>query len=426
MTDYARGLGAAAGRGLEIEETDLGAKKMTINFGPQHPATHGTLRNIIELDGEKIVSIDSEIGFLHSGFEKQAESMTWEQALVITDRTNYMSAICNNIGYALAVEELMGIKVPPRCQAVRAILYELGRIQDHIVCNGLAAMDLGAFSVMLWAFIEREKIYDIFEHLTGGRLTLSYTRVGGMARDLPPDFESYVRTFISKVGGVIDEMQKMLYDNPIFLDRTRGIGVISRDEAISYGITGPLLRACGVKHDLRKARPYLGYEQYEFDVPTRTEGDSFARFEVRADEMRQSIRIVEQAVKNLPPGPIFTDDPRVTLPPKEHLRQNLKTPAGMASSLPSIESIIFHFQHYMYGHGVRPPVGEFYSATESPNGEMGYYLVSDGRDMPWRWRIRGPSFYNYQSFKRMAEGLLLSDSVAALSSINVIAGELDR
>jgi NADH dehydrogenase I D subunit len=427
MSDYIKGIGTAPGLDVEsVEEGDLGTKKMTINFGPQHPATHGTLRNIMTIDGEKVTSVDSEIGYLHSGFEKQAESMTWEQVTVITDRTNYMSAICNNIGYALAVEELMGIKVPPRCQAVRVILYELGRIQDHIVCNGLAAMDLGAFSVMLWTFIEREKVYDIFEHLTGGRLTLSYTRVGGLARDIPEDFGTYINAFTDKVGQALDEMEKMLYSNQIFIDRTKGIGTLTKEQAISFGLTGPLLRACGVKHDLRKAKPYMGYEQYEFDVPTRPEGDALSRFIVRTEEMRESIKIIQQAMKSLPGGPIFTDDPRVKIPPKEFLKQNLKTPAGMASSYPSIESVIFHFKHYMYGHGMRPPVAEFYSATEAPNGELGYYLVSDGQDKPYRWRVRGPSFYNYASFREQVKDHLISDVVAALSSINVIAGELDR
>jgi NADH:ubiquinone oxidoreductase subunit D len=279
---------------------------------------------------------------------------------------------------------------------------------------------------MLWAFIEREKVYDIFERLTGGRLTLSYARVGGLARDIPDSFAGDVATFTSGVGAVLDEMEKMLLENKIFLDRTRGIGTLSREDAISFGVTGPVLRASGVAHDLRKTRPYMGYERYSFDVPTRTQGDALARFEVRMDEMRQSVKIIQQAMQSLPSGPLFSDDPRVKLPPKEQLRENLKTERGMASSYPSIESIIYHFKHYMYGHGLQPPAAEFYSATEAPNGELGYYLLSDGRDMPYRWRVRSPSFYNYQAFKKMAEGTMISDLVAVLSSLNVIAGELDR
>jgi NADH:ubiquinone oxidoreductase subunit D len=320
----------------------------------------------------------------------------------------------------------MGIQVTARCQAVRVILYELGRIQDHIICTGLHAMDLGAFSVMLWSFIEREKIYDIMEHITGGRLTLTYTRVGGLARDVPDDFEHWVRSYCAKAGKVIDEIDAMLTENKIFRDRTIGVGPLSMDEAISYGVTGPLLRACGVAHDLRKAQPYLGYERYEFKVPVESAGDVFARYIVRLQEMRESLKIIDQALKAMPTGPIWTDDPRVVLPAKEYLKQNLKTPAGMASSHASIEAIIYHFKHYMFGHGIRPPKGEIYSATEAPNGELGYYLVSDGKEKPFRWRVRSPSFYNYQSFPKMCLGSLIPDMVSALSSINVIAGELDR
>lgn len=428
MSEYMEGMGAYGPRGLEVEEPldDLGAKRLIVNFGPQHPATHGTLRSILELDGERVVNADAEIGYLHSGFEKQAESMTWEQVITITDRTNYMSAINNNIGYALAVEKLLGVDVTPRCKAVRVILCELGRIQDHIICNGLQAMDLGAFSVMLWAFIEREKIYDIFEYLTGGRLTLSYARIGGLARDIPDDFEEVVGKFIASVRKVIDEMEAILVDNKIFIDRTKGIGKLKAEDCIAFGVTGPMLRAAGVAYDVRKAAPYLGYEQYDFKVPTADGADVMSRFMVRTQEMRESIRIIEQALKTLPKGPLWVDDPRITLPPKVHLKNNLTTPAGMTSSYKDIEGLIFHFKHYMFGHGIRPPKGEVYVATEAPNGELGYYLVSDGTERPWRMRIRGPSFYNYSSFVHMVKGTLLSDVVAALSSINVIAGELDR
>lgn len=411
---------------LEELEGDLGARRMALNFGPQHPATHGTLRCIIQAVGERIESLDAEIGFLHSGFEKQAESHTWDQVVTITDRMNYLSAICNNIGYALAVEKLMQVEIPPRCQVIRRILYELGRLQDHVVSVGLQAMDLGAFTVLLWTFIEREKIYDILEYVTGGRMTLTYTRVGGLARDVPHDFEYWIRVYLSKAEKIVDEIEKMLTENRIFRDRTEGIGKLTADEAISYGLTGPMLRACGVPYDLRKAAPYLGYDECDWRVITASGGDVFARYLVRLGEMRESIRIIEQSIRNLPDGPIWTSDPRVALPPKEHLKQNLRTPAGMDSSYPSIEAIIYHFKHIMYGHGLRPPVGEFYFATEAPNGELGFYLVSDGTGKPWRWRVRPPSFYNYQSIGRQVKGHLLSDVVACLSSINVIAGELDR
>lgn len=408
----------------EIEELD--AKRMILNFGPQHPATHGTLRSIVELDGERAVSIDPELGYLHSGFEKQSEYMTYEQVITVTDRMNYMSATCNNIGFALAVEEMLGVLVTPRCAAIRVLMYELGRIADHILCTGLQAMDLGAYTVMLWSFIERERTYDIFETVTGGRLTTSYTRIGGLARDIPDDFADVVREFMTRCAKTIDEIDTMLTDNKLFIDRTKGIGVITREQAISLGLSGPLLRASGVKHDLRKARPYLGYEKYDFDVPVLTDGDVYSRYLIRLFEMKQSMKIIDQVLKDIPKGPINVDDPRIILPAKDHLRDNLKTPAGMTSSYSSIEQHIFHFKHYMFGHGLCPPKGEIYSATESPNGELGFYLVSDGTQRPFRMRVRPPSFYNYQAFPHMAKGGMIPDMVACLSSINVIAGELDR
>ncbi|MBI4244211.1 MAG: NADH dehydrogenase (quinone) subunit D [Planctomycetes bacterium] len=406
---------------LEVQE-ELGSK-VTLNFGPQHPATHGTLRLIIELDGENISSIVPEIGYLHSGFEKQMEYMTYDQCVTVTDRMNYMSSICNNIGFALAVEAFMGIATPPRCSRIRTILYELGRIQDHIVCAGLQAMDLGAFSVMLWAFIEREKVYDILIQVTGGRLTTSYTRIGGLARDVPDDFVPTVKKFIDGAEKILDQMEGMLTDNQIFVDRTKNIGTISKEDAISFGLTGPLLRACGVEYDIRKARPYLDYSQFDFNVITEQNGDSYARYKVRIRECRESIRIIRQAIKDLPKGNYFTDDHRITLPPKDTL---MKTPSGMSSMYSSIEALIFHFKHFMFNHGIKPPIGDFYYATESPNGELGFYIVSDGTHRPFRMRIRPPSFYNYQSFTSMTKGLLLSDLVSILSSLNIIAGELDR
>jgi len=404
---------------MEVEqelEGDLGSRRMIINFGPQHPATHGTLRTLIELDGEVVTKMTPEIGYLHSGFEKLAEYRTYNQIVTITDRMNYLSPLCNNVGFSLAVEQMMGITVTPRCAAIRVVLYELSRIADHILSVGLQAMDLGAFSVMLWTFIEREKLYDIFEAVTGARLTTSYTRVGGLLRDVPPDFDEMCRGFMTKCAKTIDEIESVLNTNRIFLDRTQGVGVISKEDAISFGLSGPLLRSCGVKRDLRKDRPYLGYEQYEFDVITAQEGDVWTRYQVRVAEMRQSIRIIDQALKKMPPGPINVEDPRIAIPAKDAYN---KPQGGM-------EGLIYHFKNYMYGHGVRPPKGEIYSSTEAPNGELGWYIVSDGTEKPWRMRVRPPSLYNYQAFPRMCEGRLLSDMVASLSSLNVIAGELDR
>jgi len=404
---------------MEVEqelEGDLGSKRMVINFGPQHPATHGTLRNIIELDGEIVTKLTPEIGYLHSGFEKLAEYRTYNQVITITDRMNYLSPLSNNVGFALAVEEMMGIKVTPRCASIRVILSELSRIADHILSVGLQAMDLGAFSVMLWTFIEREKLYDIFEAVTGARLTTSYTRIGGVFRDVPPDFEEMCRKFLAKCEKTIDEIESVLNENRIFLDRTKGVGTISRQDAISYGLSGPLLRACGVPRDVRKDRPYLGYETYEFNLITAEDGDVWSRYQVRVGEMRQAIRIIDQALKKMPKGPVNVDDPRVALPPKDAFN---KPQGGM-------EGLIYHFKNYMFGHGVCPPKGEIFSSTEAPNGELGWYLVSDGTQRPFRMRVRPPSLYNYQAFPRMCEGKLLSDMVAVLSSLNIIAGELDR
>lgn len=400
----------------EDSEGDLGARRMVVNFGPQHPATHGTLRHIIELDGERVMKLEAEIGYLHSGFEKIAEYRTYNQTVCVTDRMNYLSPLCNNVGFAGAVEELMGLKITPRCAAIRVALCELSRIADHVLSVGLQAMDLGAFTVMLWTFIEREKLYDIFENVTGARLTTSYTRIGGLLRDVPRDFEEMVRKFMDKGKATIAEMEGMLDDNPIFVNRTKGIGALSGEEAIGFGLTGPLLRACGVPYDVRKARPYLGYEQYDFALVTEKEGDVYSRYRLRVREMYESLKIIDQALKRMPSGPVNVSDPRIVIPTKDEQNR----PSG------GMEGLIYHFKNYMYGHGVRPPQGEVYVPTEAPNGELGYYLVSDGTEKPYRWRVRPPSFYNYQSFARMCAGHMLSDTVAILSSLNIIAGELDR
>ena len=404
---------------MEVEEQtdgDLGAKRMIVNFGPQHPATHGTLRAIIEIEGETITDMTLEIGYLHTGFEKLGEYRTYNQTVTITDRMNYLSPLCNNIGFSCAVEQMMGIEVTERCAAIRVILYELSRVADHILSVGLQAMDLGAFSMMLWAFIEREKLYDIFEDVTGARLTTSYTRIGGLLKDVPPDFEAKVRDFLVTGERTIREMEAMLNDNKIFIDRTKGVNVISADDAISYGLTGPLLRACGVRYDIREVRPYLGYDRYDWDVITHEGGDVWARYRVRVEEMYQSLKIIEQALTAMPEGPINVGDPEVIIPTKDPRN----APSG------GMEGLIYHFKNYMFGHGVCPDPGEIYHATEAPNGELGYYLVSDGTQRPYRWRVRGPSFYNFQAFPDMCRDGSISDVVSGLSSLNIIAGELDR
>lgn len=392
----------------------VSSRHMLLNFGPQHPATHGTLRIILELDGERIVRADPEIGFLHTGFEKLAEYRTWNHFVPLSDRTQYMSAMNNNIAYCSAVEKLLGVEVPPRGRAIRTIMAELGRVADHIICVGLQGMDMGAFSVMLWGFIEREKVYDIFDVTSGGRLTVSYGRVGGVSFDVPLDFEARVKAFLEKVPGVVDEIDKMLSRNRIFTDRTRGVGVLSRADAVAYGVTGPLLRASGVEWDVRRARPYLDYPELDFEIPTLPDGDVWSRYMVRILELRQSIKILRQILaKGLPPGPVNSLDHKVTLPAKEEVYSKM-------------EELIHHFELTMPGFGIPAPVGELYYSQETPNGEQGYFIVSDGSGIPYRLRMRAPSFYNYQAIVRMLDGAMLSDLVATLSSINVIAGELDR
>lgn len=400
-------------RQIAPKATSLATQSLALNLGPQHPATHGTLRFKMELDGETIRNCVPEIGFLHTGFEKLGEYRNYNQFVVITDRANYLSPLNNNIGFAIACEELFGVRVPPRGQYVRVVLAELSRIADHVVSVGLQAMDLGAFSVMLWAFIEREKMYDVFEATTGARLTTSWTRVGGIFRDVPADFADLVRGVTSKLPPVIEEIEFMLSKNKIFKDRTVGVGALTREQAVSYGMTGPCMRACGVAYDVRKARPYLCYPELNFEIPVRTEGDVFARYLVRLEEMRQSLSIIEQALQKMPEGPVCSVDHKVALPPKDLVYQDM-------------ESLIHHFKIVMPGHGITPPRGEVYSCTESPNGELGFYLVSDGTGLPYRVRIRPPSFYNHQAFPAQVEGRMLSDAVAILSSMNVIAGELDR
>ena len=395
-------------------------KTMSMNLGPQHPATHGTLRLKIDLDGEIIVKIEPEIGFLHTGFEKLGEYRNYNQFVVISDRMNYLSPLNNNIGFAIACEELFNVEVPIRGQYIRVIMAELSRLADHVVSVGLQGMDLGAFSVMLWTFIEREKLYDIFEAVTGARLTTSWTRVGGVFRDVPPDFPQLVKAFLAKFPAVLDEIEAMLNKNKIFKDRTIGIGVMGSEEAISHGVTGPVLRASGVEYDIRKARPYLCYDKLKFEVPTKSQGDVFARYQVRMAEMRQSIKIIEQALEQLPGGgenkeklPVNSVNHKVTLPTKDQVYRDM-------------ESLIHHFKLTMPGHGLIPPMGEIYSSTETPNGELGFYIVSDGTGLPYRVRIRPPSYYNYSTFPKQATGVLISDAVACMASMNVIAGELDR
>ncbi len=397
----------------EVVERDENTVHM--NVGPSHPAMHGTLRVKMEVKGERVVKAEQEIGFLHTGFEKLGEHRTYNQFITLTDRLNYFSPLSNNIGFALASEELLGITVPRRCQVIRTILAELSRLADHSLCLGAMTMDLGAFSSILWTFVEREKLYDVFEAVTGTRLTTSYTRVGGLAFDLPADFEKRVTAILDSMVGTIDTLRNSFYQNRIFLDRTEGIGCISRELAMSHGITGPMGRASGVDYDLRKFRPYLIYDELKFDVPVYKDGDTLSRYKVRVDEMEQSISLVRQALKLLEPGPINYQDQKKTLPDK-------------TSTYRDMESLIHHFKLVMPGedHGIHPPVIDQYSATEAPNGELGWHIVSDGTSNPYRVRIRGCSFINYPVLSKLLDGAMLADLVAILGSFNIIAGELDR
>lgn len=388
-------------------------EKMVLSFGPQHPATHGTLRIVLELDGETILKATPHAGYLHTGFEKLGEHLDYNQFIVVTDRMNYLSPLSNNFGYVLAVEQLLGIEVPERCQYIRILMAELSRLADHLLWLGTAALDLGAFSVFLYSFREREKLYSIFEKTTGARLTTSYTRVGGVFRDLYDGFENDARDFITNFPKALKETHTLLTRNRIWMDRTKGVGAISPEDAINYGLTGPNLRATGVSHDLRKAEPYSSYEKFKFDVPVGTNGDVYDRYLVRMEEMIQSCGIVGQALDNLPEGPFSLEDNKVMMPDK-------------SDAYGHIEGLIHHFKIVMDGHGVQPPQGDRYCATESPNGELGFYIVSDGSGTGYRIRIRPPSFFHFQALPHMLEGGMVSDTVAVLGSLNVIAGELDR
>jgi NADH-quinone oxidoreductase subunit D len=398
----------AAGPG---EEPDLGGEHLLVNLGPQHPATHGVLRLVVELDGETVVRVIPHIGYLHSGFEKLGEYRHYNQIIPLTDRTDYLSPMANNVGVAMAAEKLMGIEITPRCTVLRVIACEMSRIISHMVWLGTTSIDLGAFTPFLWAFQERERIYNLQEMWTGARLTTSVTRVGGMMADIPDGFVEQLREFTKTYPKTLDEIDRVLTRNAVWAGRTQGVGVLTRDEAINLSLSGPMLRASGVAYDLRKDKPYLGYETYDFDVPVGEHGDVYDRYLVRLEECYQSNRILAQAVERLPAGPINVDDPRVILPPKSR-------------AMSDMEAMIYHFKQVM--EGVKAPVGEAYVGIENPKGELGNYFVSDGTAKPVRWRIRPPSFINLASIARMAEGRLLSDLIAINASVDIVMGEIDR
>ncbi|MGA2034827.1 MAG: NADH dehydrogenase (quinone) subunit D [Thermoguttaceae bacterium] len=386
----------------------------TMNFGPQHPATHTTLRLVLKLEGERVVDAIPDIGYLHSGFEKLGEHLDYNQYVTVTDRMNYVSPMANNVGWHLAVEKLMGIEVTPRCKYIRVIIAELMRLSDHLLCLGAMGLDIGAFTHFIYAFNPREQIYDICEALCGARFTNSYTRVGGLLRDIPPSAIQLIRDLLARMPRVMDDMERLLARNRIFIDRTKGVGVLSRHEAINRSASGPVARASGATRDLRRDEPYLAYADFDFQVCCAREGDCLARYRVRLAEMYQSIKIIRQAIDNLPPGPVNVGPAaRAILPPKPLVFN-------------TIEGLISHFETVMTNRGFEVPCEEVYAATEAPNGELGFYLVGDGSPRAYRARCRPPSFIHFAIFPHLIRGHTLSDVVAVLGSLNIIAAELDR
>jgi NADH-quinone oxidoreductase subunit D len=411
---------------LAANDSATNGNRWTLNFGPQHPATHTTLRLVLELDGERIVKATPHIGYLHSGFEKLGESLNYNQYVTIVDRMDYSAPIYNELAWHGATEKLMGIELTPRCKALRTIAGELGRIQSHLLCVGAAGLDLGAFTAFLYGFNEREMIYDIVEYMSGQRFHTSWTRVGGLNMDLPDEavFKRMIHKFVDdSLPSAMEDVEKLLNKNRIFVDRTKGIGPISREEAIAWSMTGPMARASGIRRDVRKDEPYLcfkdnwdgqGSPAVDFKVPVMETGDVYARYLVRLEEMKQSIKIIQQLIDRLPQGPVnVSPEGKDVLPPKDQVYS-------------SIEGLIQHFELIMTNRGFEAPKGEVYGCIESANGELGYYIASDGGNVPWRARTRPNSYINYQVFPKMIEGHMISDVVAVLGSINVIAAELDR
>ncbi len=397
--------------GFEQPTEDLIGEKMVLNMGPSHPATHGVLRVILELDGELITAARPDVGFLHRGDEKIAENMQYNQFIPYTDRLDYLAPLANNVAYAMAVEKLLGWELPERGKAIRVICCELARISAHLLGLGAYAMDVGAMTVFLYTFQHREYIYNLCEQLTGARFTTSYTRVGGQTRDMPEGFEAAVAKFCDDFLPALEEVDQLLSRNKIFLDRTCDVGVIAKEDAISFGLTGPNLRGSGVDHDLRKTNPYLGYENYDFDIPIGENGDAYDRYLVRNEEMRQSVKIIRQILKNVPDGPINVVDPKNTLPKKERV-------------LMSMEELIHHF--IIVTQGIDAPVGEVYFGAENPKGELGFYINSKGGGVPHRLKIRAPSFCNLSILSKLLPGHMMSDVVAILGSLDFVMGECDR
>jgi NADH-quinone oxidoreductase subunit D len=396
---------------LTLERVPGQEERVVLSMGPQHPSTHGVLRLVLELDGETVVRSIYDIGYLHTGFEKSFEHLTYSQNITLTDRMDYLAPLSNNLGYCLAVEKLLELEIPPKAQFVRVALTELTRIQSHLVWLGTHAIDIGAMSVFLYCFREREDILRIFEMVSGQRMMTSYFRIGGLALEPPLGWIERVDKFLKKFPARVDEYEGLLTKNPIWMRRTQGVGRISAEDAVALGVSGPSLRGSGVKWDVRKSQPYSGYDKFNFDIPTRPEGDVFARYRVRTAEMRESVKIVRQAIDGLPEGPIKANAPHIVMPDRE----SMKT---------SIEALIYHFK--IVTEGFHPPIGEVYQSIESPRGELGFYMVSDGSPRPFRCHVRAPSFANLQALPKLIEGRLIADVVACIGSIDVILGEIDR
>jgi NADH-quinone oxidoreductase subunit D len=409
------------GEGLDPEAMEASAitttfervadQLMVVNMGPQHPSTHGVLRMVVTLDGEKVVKVDPVLGYLHRGMEKIAEIKTFNQYIPWTDRWDYLANLQNNVAYAMTVERLMGIEVPERARRIRLLVCELARLSSHLVWLGTHSIDMGGITAFFWAYREREKLLSLFEMMCGARITTSYTRIGGVMRDLPPGFEDALRAFLADFPRALDEIEVLLTRNKIWMVRTKDVGAISSERAIQLSITGPILRATGVEYDVRKAFPYLDYDEFSFDVPTGTVGDVYDRYLVRMEEMRQSSRLCEQVLARLRPGPVDVNDGKVALPPKERV-------------LTRMEELIHHFM--IVTEGPATPAGEVYFAIEGAKGELGLYLMSNGLGRPYRLRIRGPSFHNMQSLAPMAEGMLIADLIAIVASLDPVLGEVDR
>lgn len=391
--------------------SELTRETLVLNMGPQHPATHGVLRLVLELEGEVILGAEPVIGYLHTGFEKEMETRTYHQNIVFPPRIEYLATFIEEQAYVLAVEKLMGIRAPKRAETIRIILAELSRIASHLVWLGTSAIDLNVSSVFMYCFRDREQILDLFEAVSGQRMMHGYFRIGGLQWDLPSGFSERVRTFVEDLPRHLEEYETLLTDNLIWRQRTEGVGVLSAEDALRYGCTGPVLRGSGVDYDVRKAFPYGGYDAYEFDVPLGEHGDSFDRYKIRVEEMRQSRRIILQALDRLADGPISVEDRKVTLPPRRELVR-------------SMEAVIHQFK--LVSEGIHPPVGEIYAAVESPRGEKGYYLVSDGSNRPVRVRVRAPSFHNLQALPVMVERETIADVVVVIASIDIVLGDVDR